>query len=363
MKNYLLFYIFISISFSANGQNLLANPSFEYINYCETNIACSPAAWYSVSNVPFGYENDLEVSTDGKHSLAFLIASGEGIRSYWQTPILCNLEKGREYSVSFDINPINGEFNPDFIGIRFMEKLLRSKKDTLIKLGKNQYLQTEKIANLKNGWVRTSTIFTASGDEIIFLIGNFNSLSNEDLLKSVPSYQKFIGYYIDNVSLRPTDNNIQNCAESTKRRDSLFEENSRHIKVAKTPKIFSTNEPGISRSTSINDTLILGAINFNFDSDELLNTSDLNDYFKAIDPNEITGIHIIGYTDSIGTKSYNLELSERRAVSVKNYLVEVLKLPEHSITTIGKGISRDKEKLEKNRRVELIVSKTYSTTK
>src|SRR5690606_1514629 len=153
-------------------------------------------------------------------------------------------------SVSFDINPVNGDFNPDFIGIAFMQKLLRSKKDTLIQMVKKDYLQTKKTANLKSGWARTSTVFTASGDETIFLIGNFNMLSNEDMLKSVPYYQKFIGYYIDNISLRPTDNNIRNCAELTKKRDSLFAENNRHTKVDQTPKIFSTKDPDISPTIS-----------------------------------------------------------------------------------------------------------------
>ena len=72
---------------------------------------------------------------------------------------------------------------------------------------------------------------------------------------------------------------------------------------------------------------------------------------------EILGIHIIGFTDSIGSNTYNLKLSERRAISVKNYLNENLNLPLHLITTTGKGIARDREQLEMNRRVEIIISK------
>lgn len=82
----------------------------------------------------------------------------------------------------------------------------------------------------------------------------------------------------------------------------------------------------------------------------------LINYFNSIDENEITGIHIIGYTDSIGSDRYNLNLSKRRAISVKNYLIENLKLRQHFIKTTGKGISRDQGKLEFNRRVEIIIS-------
>ena len=352
-----LFSFFLLFSISAKGQNLLANPSFERINYCEVNVSCSPAAWYSVSKIPFGYEHDLSKSIDSKCSIGFLIASGEGIRSYWQTPILCKLEKGREYAVGFDINPLNGEFNPAFIGITFLDKLLRSKNDTLIQMEKNQYLQTEKIASLKNGWIRTGITFTASGEESILLLGNFNILSNEKLLKTVPAHQKFIGYYIDNVSLLPTDKSIKICAESIRRKDSLFSANSRHLKNDQAPKTFFSTKPDLIASDHGKDTIILGNINFDFDKDELLNPSILNNYFTSINQNEIVSIHIIGYTDSTGSNAYNLKLSERRAVSVKKYLIEDLQLPAHLISTIGKGIVRNQKQLELNRRVEIIIAK------
>ena len=360
MRNCLLFFFLLPLSISANGQNLLANPSFERVNYCEVNVPCSPAAWHSVSDIPFGYEHDLSKSIDSRRSLGFLIASDEGIRSYWQTPILCKLEKGREYTVSFDINPINDEFNPAYMGISFMKNLLRSEKDTIIQLEKNHYLQTEKISTLKNGWVRTSTVFTATGEEVIFLIGNFNMLSNEKLLKTVSAYQKFIGYYIDNVSLMPTDKTIKICAESTRRKDSLFAANSRHTKNDQTTKTVVFDKIYIKASDPGKDTIVLGTINFDFDSDELKNTSILNNYFSSINQKDILGIHIIGYTDSIGSNVYNLKLSERRAISVKKHLVENLKLPQHLITTTGKGVARDQEQLELNRRVEIIISKKES---
>lgn len=357
MRNYLFFFFLLLFSISTNGQNLLANPSFESVNYCEVNVPCSPAAWYSVSDYPFGYEPNLTKVSDGKRALAFLITSAEGMRSYWQTPILCKLEKGREYSISFDVNPINEAFNPAFMGITFMDKLLNSKKDTIIQLEKNLYLETEKTVNLKNGWVRTSTIFTATGNEVIFIIGNFSSISNENLLKTVPAYQKYIGYYIDNISLMPTDKTIKICAESTRLKDSLFAANSRHTKIDQTTKTVVFDKTYIKASDPGKDTIVLGTINFDFDSDELTNTSLLKNYFNSMNQNEILSIHIIGYTDSTGSNAYNLKLSERRAISVKNYLIEKSGLPHHFITINGKGIARDQEQLELNRRVEIIISK------
>ncbi|MEJ2008451.1 MAG: OmpA family protein [Acidobacteriota bacterium] len=47
-------------------------------------------------------------------------------------------------------------------------------------------------------------------------------------------------------------------------------------------------------------------------------------------------IYVYGYTDDIGTKEYNLKLSDRRAVSVRNYLVHN-GLNPNIITTKGYG--------------------------
>jgi OOP family OmpA-OmpF porin len=65
-----------------------------------------------------------------------------------------------------------------------------------------------------------------------------------------------------------------------------------------------------------------------------------------------------GHTDSIGTAQYNQRLSERRAASVKDYLVSK-GIPASKITTIGKGKSqpvatnKTAEGRQKNRRVDI----------
>jgi OOP family OmpA-OmpF porin len=65
-----------------------------------------------------------------------------------------------------------------------------------------------------------------------------------------------------------------------------------------------------------------------------------------------------GHTDSIGTAQYNQRLSERRAASVKDYLVSK-GIPASKITTIGKGESqpvatnKTAEGRQKNRRVDI----------
>jgi OOP family OmpA-OmpF porin len=68
----------------------------------------------------------------------------------------------------------------------------------------------------------------------------------------------------------------------------------------------------------------------------------------------------VGYTDSVGTDAYNKGLSDRRAASVKNYLVSK-GVPANRIYTEGKGekdpiaSNSTSEGRAKNRRVEIEV--------
>jgi outer membrane protein OmpA-like peptidoglycan-associated protein len=72
-------------------------------------------------------------------------------------------------------------------------------------------------------------------------------------------------------------------------------------------------------------------------------------------------IEVEGHTDSVGTDQYNQALSERRAESVRNYLVSQ-RIASQSISTVGFGESHPVATnataagRQQNRRVELVVS-------
>ncbi len=75
----------------------------------------------------------------------------------------------------------------------------------------------------------------------------------------------------------------------------------------------------------------------------------------------ITGVKVVGHTDSRGTAAYNQRLSERRAASVRNYLVQ-MGIPANMITAYGEGemnpVATNKTKAgrQQNRRVNITVS-------
>lgn len=80
---------------------------------------------------------------------------------------------------------------------------------------------------------------------------------------------------------------------------------------------------------------------FEFNSDQVTvqfrdSIMDLKDYLLR--PPEFRQLIIFGHTDSVGSAAYNLELSRRRAESVKRVLVR-LGLPANRIRAVGKGES------------------------
>jgi len=74
-------------------------------------------------------------------------------------------------------------------------------------------------------------------------------------------------------------------------------------------------------------------------------------------------ISISGHTDNIGRESDLIDLSQKRADAIKDYLVQKGGISSDRITTVGKGRSMPvndnstEEKRAKNRRVEFTVSK------
>jgi outer membrane protein OmpA-like peptidoglycan-associated protein len=76
---------------------------------------------------------------------------------------------------------------------------------------------------------------------------------------------------------------------------------------------------------------------FGFDSADLQPSSILQKLVALLKRNPKATFTIEGYTDSIGTDEYNLDLSQRRADSVKQYLVDILHIDPNQIKTRGYG--------------------------
>jgi outer membrane protein OmpA-like peptidoglycan-associated protein len=102
---------------------------------------------------------------------------------------------------------------------------------------------------------------------------------------------------------------------------------------------------------------------FDFDSDELraearTNLDNLAANLSSFGDSQLL---LVGHTDSVGAATYNLDLSERRALAVGNYLTSK-GVPSARITVTGRGetepIQSNATELGRsaNRRVEVAVS-------
>ena len=110
--------------------------------------------------------------------------------------------------------------------------------------------------------------------------------------------------------------------------------------------------------------VVLKNIFFDFDSYNLTSTSkaELNRVLHLLNTNKTLRVEISGYTDNVGTEKYNLELSEKRAEAVYNYLVKN-GVDKTKLGFRGYGASNflnsnnTEEERAKNRRIEFKVLK------
>lgn len=111
------------------------------------------------------------------------------------------------------------------------------------------------------------------------------------------------------------------------------------------------------------DKLVLNGVTFNFNKSTLTPNAKtiLNQVGDALSSNKSMKVELDGYTDSIGKAAYNTKLSQRRADSVKQYLVG-RGIDAGRMTTKGFGethpvaTNKTDEGRAENRRVELAVT-------
>lgn len=110
-------------------------------------------------------------------------------------------------------------------------------------------------------------------------------------------------------------------------------------------------------------TLPENMVNFAFNSSELtpISKNNLDKLAEVLTNNPDTNINIYGHTDSKGSEAYNQRLSEKRAESVKKYLVSK-NIVSNRIHAMGMGeqnpvaSNETDEGRAKNRRVEFAIT-------
>ncbi|PDT76457.1 OmpA family protein [Bradyrhizobium sp. C9] len=103
-------------------------------------------------------------------------------------------------------------------------------------------------------------------------------------------------------------------------------------------------------------------IHFDYNSAEIAkgSTQAVQELGKALSDASMKGSTFVvaGHTDAIGSEAYNQDLSERRADTIKNYLVEHYGLNGSDLVTVGYGKTRPKDPNAPmdptNRRVQVV---------
>jgi len=137
---------------------------------------------------------------------------------------------------------------------------------------------------------------------------------------------------------------------------------------AQVEKMFSSDEARVFRQ---GNTIILRLVDLTFDSGASQIKPDnfnlLEKVEKAIDVFPRSELTIEGHTDSHGGDEFNQNLSQERAESVQQYMINAMRIPSYRLIAVGYGETRPVASnetapgRERNRRIDVIIKPTAET--
>jgi OOP family OmpA-OmpF porin len=320
------------------GENLVINPDFDFFYYKPVLITYNGKSkiedWIPFWTTPgeytpdyisnlryidalsYFYLFDMPLPEKFQYAGIALYKESESYSEYIQGKLLTPLIKGKRYCIRTSVNLCSySRYSVNRLAF-FLSPL------PVAVFSKNESIFHPQVtfSDLPVDNKQFTTLcdhFIAEGGEQIITVGRFSKA--EDLIlnkrdsipQSVFGLEKSAYYLIDNIELFE----IQDTTEC----------------YCKT-KIISTDsiktKPGETYETDLNKLklgipVVLENVNFKFDSFTLLSSSEdiLNKLLNYLIDNPDINIIIEGHTDDIGTDDYNLELSNNRAISVYNWLI------------------------------------------
>jgi outer membrane protein OmpA-like peptidoglycan-associated protein len=370
-KEHFAFSVWLFCIASLFSQNFVKNPSFEMFSDCPKalgNFNDDVDNWSTPTSGSTDYFhgcsesmgtpknfNGSQPADFGKGYAGLYFYAPNDYREYLQAELRTPLIKDKTYRVSFYVSLAERSdyavkefgilFSKDRIEIPIKKEL--SKKH-LYKDTTNQYTFMEvgysNFYSDTKDWIQVYTQFTAKGTERFMTLGNFKSNARTRLFKTKKSAQHGAYYYIDMVMVAPADKTMaSDVPESGKKTEDSFELDKTHI---------------------FNNLL------FEFDRFRLqeLSKKEIGTLYAYLSEDRGLRITISGHTDSVGSDSYNMWLSNQRAKAVVDYLLK-LGLNKDRILWQGHGGSKpiatndNEQGRQKNRRVEFVITKMKSLNK
>ncbi len=225
MKKVIITAVFwIAITISGRAQNLVLNPSFEEYTECpntvqfENNVkfwfglystsfyfnACSNPGYFGVPNNNWGYQPALSGNAYAMVMVYYMDYGGD-FKGYIEGTFDKILTKDTLYCVSYYVSLCNGSNG----AIKNLDAFM---SDTLVDYPPNtvgEHYTLELPAQIRSqqlltdsiNWARVNGLYKAIGGEKYITIGNFTSRANTTKVFYDPSFDLYVTYYIDDVSV------------------------------------------------------------------------------------------------------------------------------------------------------------------
>jgi outer membrane protein OmpA-like peptidoglycan-associated protein len=197
---------------------------------------------------------------------------------------------------------------------------------------------------------RASAMLAASAMAAIFLLVNFVISTNAQTVNSESIIE----------SLKPKE---QPKTRSFSSSDEAETEDEKFLRALPTRGIRIEQRNKLDEIVAKNDLpRIEIEINFDYDSDRIntISIADIDELGKALTSETLENSRIVlnGHTDAAGSDEYNQDLSDRRAASVRDYLIANHDILPDRLIAIGYGEEKLKNPADplaaENRRVEII---------
>lgn len=245
-----------------------------------------------------------------------------GTNTFWHEYLSVKLDStlvpGQRYYAEFYVcRAVKSDKASNNIGMYFSDTAVVTRNR--MPLFFTPQVNAEKIVKSRwNIWKKVSGVFEVDSEKNYLLIGNFYN-DNVTETDDFPEGEGGAYYYIDDVKVRLA---TADEALSPKPRRSIPP---RPKRVLKKTEILSTKEIKLdSIDYKVGNTIALENIFFAFDKATILPESkpELNRLINILKDYPYMKIQISGHTDNVGTDNYNQKLSENRAKSVVDYLIE-----------------------------------------
>jgi outer membrane protein OmpA-like peptidoglycan-associated protein len=378
--NFIVSLFIIPLANNTSAQtNLLVNGNFEDINTCtEYNAECGVEGWFYLNEVKVQMlNNDINTKLRGSNSLG-IFYNWSGYPGF--TPVIgailpCSLRKNNRYTFK---GIITAKLNPKLNlkpGICLGEKFYVPKRAFSKDMKPDSMVLMKPVPN--TNFYEFEYSFVADGKEKYLAFGTYIEEDTVSVKRRLIGTQT-VSLILDNFQLLPEDKMETSCPDFINNKEVIYNYNFRHKEMDHSlfgrgelnilfPHTDSNNItqikdplPVISKS----DTLKLGDVLFDFNKAILKPQAIkiLSGYFlNSNATNNIDSVYIEGHTDSIGTDKRNLQLSQQRCETVKDWLVmnNIITPGASSIHPFGKSrpITTNKTASGRmlNRRVEIII--------